>query len=359
MSAHKYALYRVNEKLYDYALDGLPENCTPLEEARYIYNRLCKRLCYSLDYYIEELQTDSFFAPVRNKMSSIHYVETVDGEQNKDVVCFVFGAILSYILWDRNLIDEEDFADNMHYSEHQAGHFDTAHTPVTCKIDGVRLRIDGVMGIDMDLSIAKYGNHVLRGWREGLLGNDPVAEAKLSALIQREKAEIEERERRQNLYKKFKLSQGEYNRLSLQEKTNLFFECMQDIPAYSFQSLSFVAEVFKNIFSSYLGSGFTKRVDSTFILENGQIKELFFLNERGYKNMEGGENFDSLKIYEISLKDKSITPHTRESAVSKVMSENCRVITSNPAKRLGSEMMNYASPFTPNFIPSSGGKSEK
>ncbi len=41
--------YKVNEKLYNYAVSEVPENATPLEEARHIYTRLCKKLCYSIE----------------------------------------------------------------------------------------------------------------------------------------------------------------------------------------------------------------------------------------------------------------------------------------------------------------------
>ena len=359
MEQHKYARYKVNQKLYDYAVADLPEDCSPLEEARHIYNRLCKKLSYSLDYYTEELMFDSPYAPIKRKMSNVNYVETVDGETNKDVVCFVFVAIYSYILWDRDLISEDDFRDNFNLSENQFDYFDLSHRPILCTIDGVRLKIDAVMGIDMDLSIAKYGYHRLNGWREGFRGNTPEAKAKLDALLQKEKEEIDAKIQRQTLYKKLKLSQDEYKKLSLPEKVDLFFEVIKDTPAYSFESLSFVAEAYKNIFSSYMSPGFTKHVDSTFFFENGEVKEYLFVNEKGYKNAEDEENFDSLKIYEISLKDKSITPTTREHLISKVMSQESKVISENTAKRFGSEMMNIASPFTPNFIPNSGGKNGK
>lgn len=359
MTDYKFDSYKVNQKLYDYAVAELPENATPLEEARHIYNRLCKKLSYSLDYYTEEILNSSPFAPVKRKMSNFDYIETVDGEKNKDVVCFVFVAIYSYILWDRGLITEEDFRENFNVSENHYHCFDINHSPITCKIDGVRLRIDACMGIDMDLCIAKYGNHRLKGWREGFLGNEPETKAKLTALLQKEKDEIEAKIQRQNLYKKLKLSQDEYKKLSLSEKVDLFFEVVKDAPAYSFESLSFVAEAYKNIFSSYNPNGQTRYVDSTFIHENGEIKEFLFVNKKGYKNIEGGENFDSLQIYEISLKDKTINEITRNALLQKVLSREGTVISDNPAKRNGSMMMNYATPLSPQYITIQGGKHAK
>lgn len=359
MENFQFDRYKVNQKLYDYAIYGLPKKSTPLEEARYIYNRLCKKLSYSLDYYMEETLSGSPFDPIKRKMSNFAYVETVDGEKNKEVVCYVFVAIYTYILRDRNLISDEDFHENFNISERQFNCFDLNHCPITCSIDGVRLRIDACMGLDMDLCIAKYGYHRLNGWREGWLGNEPEAKARLDALLQREKNQIEEKIAKQNLYKHLKMSKDDYKKLPLSEKVDLFLAAIPDTPTYSFESLSFVAEMYKNIFSSYDPHGNTKYVDSTFVYEKGEVKEYLFVNDKGYKNVEGGENFDALKIYEISLKEKSVKSITREALMRKTVSREGIVISDNPAKRIGSEMLNQATPLSPHYITIPGGKNGK
>ncbi len=355
MKEYTFDRYKVNQKLYDYAIYGLPKKSTSLEEARYIYNRLCKKLSYSMDYYISDVFDGSPWDPIKQKISNLNYVETVDGEINKDVVCFTFVAIYTYILRDRNLISDKDFHENFNISETNFNCFDPNHSQIECTIDGVKLRIDACMGIDMDLSTAKFGFHILKGWREGFFGNTPEAKAKLDAIIQKEKTNVEEKIQKQNLYKHLKMSKNDYKKFSLSEKVSLFLASMAEIPAYSFESLSFVAETYKNIFSSYDPHGNTRYVDSTFIYENGEIKEYLFVNDQGYKNVEGEENFDSLKIFEISMKDKSIKPITREALMRKTISKQGIVIPpSNLAKRNGSEMMNAGTSLSPNYITIKG-----
>lgn len=356
MENYKFDRYKVNQKLYDYAVAEIPEYASPLEEARHIYNRLCKKLSYSIDYFIEDTLYNSPFSPTKKKMSKLSYVETVDGEENREVVCFVFTAIYAYILYERGLITEEEFRENIHIKYDD---FFTDHTTLECRIDGVRLRIDASMGLDMDLCLAKFGNHQLRGWREGFLGNEREATEKFNALLEKEKASILRKQRREAIYKNLKVGEQSYDKLSFKERCDLFLDSIKEAPAYSLETLSYITEMYDNIFNGQDKLSSNRHVDSTFIFEDGEIKEYLFVNEKGYQNLEGNENFDSLEIYEISLKTKEIKRPTREELLRKTTSEKAIVISNNRAKRNGSEMMNQATSLSPNYITIQGGKNGK
>lgn len=363
MKKSKFTCFSVNPKLYEYAIAELPSNSTPLQEARHIYNRLCKKLNYSVDFYVEEVLTEArnfpLPTPIQNEMSKYAYVETVDGKKNKDVVCFLFSAICSYIFFDRGLISEDDFRNNLLLSETNYLSFENNHQAISCTIDGVHLRIDACMGIDMDLGLAKYGNHILKGWREDFIGNTQQAKDKFLSLLKAESDAIKEKEQQQDLYKCLKISCGDYKKISFDEKLGLFFDAIKDVPEYSFAALTYVSEIYRRIFSSYNINGNTKYIDSTFICENKEVKEYLFVNRKGYKDIEGAENFDNLEIFEISLKDKSIKKTNRMSLLHKILAKESVVFSSKTSKRFGSELMNTGKPASTSSAQITGGRSEK
>jgi len=356
MEKVKFDRYKVNDKLYNYAVSEVPENASPLEEARHIYTRLCKKLCYSIEYFIEDSLYNSPFSPTKKRMSKLSYVETVDGEKNKDVVCFVFTAIYSYILYDRGLITEEDFRENLNIKYDD---FYTDHTSIECRIDDVRLEIDASKGLDMDLCLAKFGYHQLQGWKEQFSGNSPEESEKFYKLLEEEKLKIYKKQMKEKIYKNLKTSEKTYNNLAFREKCNLFLASIQEAPSYSLETLSFITETYKNLFSDKRYSNDTKYVDSTFIYEDGELKEYFFVNEKGYRNNVGEENFDALEIYEISLKDKTIKQTTRDELLFKTNSMHAKVISESFFKRNGSPMMNKATSLSPNYITIQGAKNAK
>ncbi len=363
MKKSKFTCFSVNPKLYEYAIAELPSNSTPLEEARHIYNRLCKKLNYSVDFYVEEVLTEArnlpLPTPIQNEMSKYSYVETKKKKKNKEVVCFLFSAICCYIFFDRDLINEDDFRNNLLLSETNYLSFENNHQPISCTIEGVHLRIDACMGIDMDLGLAKYGNHILKGWREDYIGNTQQAKEKLLSLIKAESDAIKEKEQKQELYKCLKISCSDYKKISFDEKLGLFLDAIKDVPEYSFAALTYVSEIYKRIFSSYNIHGSTKYIDSTFICENKEIKEYLFVNKKGYKDVEGAENFDSLEIFEISLKDKSIKKTDRISLLHKILAKESVVFSSKTSKRFGSELMNTGKPASTPSAQITGGRSEK
>lgn len=356
MEEYKFDRYKVNQKLYDYVLADLPEGSSPLEEAWHIYKRLCKKLTYSVDYYIEDVLDGGPYSPQKRKLSNLSYIETVDGEKNSEVVCFDFVAIYSYILFDRGLISEEDFRENLSI-KYDSFYID--HTEIACRIDDVRLRIDACIGLDMDLNLAKYGNHALRGWKEGFLGNNLEGHAKFQQLMDAEAHEVEEKNARQRLYKGLKISEGSFEKLSLKERVELFFDAIKVAPDYSMAALSYVSETYSNIFSKRDLTAELRFVDSTFILEDNELKEFLFVNPKGYQNKVGCENFDTLQIYEISLKEKRIIPIKREELLRRVFMKESIVFSSNVAKKNGSEMMNVATSLSPSYITIKGSNDGK
>lgn len=350
MEKLKYERYKINQKLYDYAVADLPEGCSKLEEARHIYNRLCKKLEYSLEYFIDDTTNMSQNSKVKRRLSDIGYIETVDGEENKEVVCFLFSAIYTYILYDRDLISAEDMYDNVHIIK---GNFDLAHYPIYCTIDGVRLVIDASNGLDMDLSISKFGYNQLRGWKCGYTNTDEALE-KFEKLLLKEKFEMMKKESLEKAYRALKAKNETLATLSLEERASLFFEGIKESPNYSFESVSYISNLYKNLFSCVDTVDGKRYADLSFGLEDGELKEFFFLNAKGYQNFIGAENFPYLKIYEISLKDKTFKEVDRQELLDKIYFKQLTILTSSGARHSASDMMKKATIAMP-----TGGKNGK
>lgn len=334
--------YTVNKKLYDYALAEMPQNATKLEQAWHIYERLCKRLEYSLEYFIEEQLHPYEQSPKTDKYLSLDYVSTVDGEKNNEVVCFIFTAIFSYILYDQKLISEDDFLLNSHI---YGGKFQNKHALLKCTIDDVPLLIDSSYGMDMDLCRTKYGSGKLNGWRFDFTTDCDIDDAitKLRKIFDKQDERISKLKEKENLYKNLKISEKIFEKLSFDERVSLFFDSIAQAPAYSFSALSYANSTYHNIFSIEESHGSPQYVDSTFIYEDNEVKEYFFVNRKGYIESIGEENFKYLEIYSISLKTKQIEKINREKLIGKTDSKKSIVLSDNEKKKNGSRMMNVGS----------------
>lgn len=345
--------YKVNKKLYDYAIAEMPKDANKLEKAWHIYERLCKTLNYSLDYFIDENSRSYELTPIAKKFLSLDYVETVDGEKNKEVVCYVFTAIYAYILYDQGLITEEDFLQNQNIV---FDHFKNEHSYLNCVVDGVPLRIDSAGGIDMDLCRTKYGSGKLEGWKLNFDVNCDmgIARQKLQKLLEKQEMKLFQTQKKADFYTDLKKSQNDFKRLSFNERISLFFDSIKQTPAYSFSSLSYVNVAYRRIFSLEESRGIPQFVDSTFIYEEDEVKEYLFVNKKGYEAYAGKENFDSLEIYVISLKNKGISKISREKLLYKIDSKESSVFSNNSGKSKGSFMMNTGCTIAPEHSGNGG-----
>ena len=111
---------------------------------------------------------------------------------------------------------------------------------------------------------------------------------------------------------------------------------------------------YRRIFSLEESRGIPQFVDSTFIYEEDEVKEYLFVNKKGYEAFAGKENFDSLDIYAISLKNKDIKKISREKLLYKIDSKESSVFSDNSGKSKGSFMMNAGLATTPKHTGKGG-----
>ena len=82
---------KINRDLEESILKDVPSNYSELEKALFIYQQLCLKTEYALDYYLDEDRVKDEYTKVAN-------LPMVDGKENKDVVCFTFNAIYLKLL---------------------------------------------------------------------------------------------------------------------------------------------------------------------------------------------------------------------------------------------------------------------
>ena len=226
-------LYKVNKQLKNDIFSAIPSDFSHLEQALFIYNELCKRLNYSLGFYIDQPKYEGYFCNPDN-------IEKVDGKTNKDVVCFTFDRIFLRLLLERGLIDDFDFWDNVEYNK-QLGILIPEHKFMLFKIDGKHYRVDASMGVykNSDLSQAKFAGHIINGWKySGASNIDAEKELKLS--IQKVCRFNNKISQDIHEYLKEKSQGSDYKHLSLSNRANMFIHMIvqygheDEIQAFSF-----------------------------------------------------------------------------------------------------------------------------
>ena len=146
----------INKKLEEKILSNIPNDYTNLEKALLIYKRLCETLQYSLDCYLDEKNMLGTFTKIDN-------LKNVDGEKNKDVVCFTFNAILIEMLKRTKVVQDIDHEGYVT----DGTEIMPKHYPVDVTIDNINFIIDGTNGIidNNDLVLCKYSTHKIQGWK--------------------------------------------------------------------------------------------------------------------------------------------------------------------------------------------------
>ena len=147
--------FDINDDLKHNILSDLPKDYSKLEKAILIYKRLCEKLQYSFDYYLEEMKNLNYFRDANN-------LKFVDGEKNKDVVCFTFNAILTQLLLDAKLLNGVD----MSFYQVETNTFPAFHDVLTIYIDDIPYYLDATAGVldNNDLVLSKYSTHKPNGW---------------------------------------------------------------------------------------------------------------------------------------------------------------------------------------------------
>ncbi len=291
----------INQKLKESILKTLPPNYSNLEKAVYIYQQLCLKTEYAMDYYLEEEKVKDNYRDVSN-------LSKVDGEGNKDVVCFTFNAIYLKLLVDAGVIDEQQMEAN---DVGKSDKLSSIHQEVVFDIDGHEYSCDSTYGVldNNDLALLKYSCNKMSGF---LCYYDEEGQQLLEEAIKKVQAKSLSLSDLSKRYNEIKEKEGEVKNKPLSERVDMFLRCVQqgDLD-YSMKSFTHLLKLKQILFTGQeLGKeSVTENIDLVFtkdVKDNEEYKAFLFFNDLGYVNDLGYENFDKLRVFEISLKDQQV-----------------------------------------------------
>lgn len=293
-------LIKINDNLRKNIFSSLPQDYSNLEKALYIYKQLCEKLQYSMEYYVDE---DN----VKSKYANINNLQLVDGEKNKDVVCFTFNAILGELLYEADVCDNLEFL-----SIDKQNNFSTIHDGVLCIIDGIQYFIDATYRVldNNDLILTKYSNFKPSGWE---LCDETQNSEMLNNAI--EKVYSDELNH-SNIVNAYKLQKAEdYLDLPLKKRVDIFLKMSKNFKDYTLGEFNYLLKLKRIIFSNQelngtkdakFGSSIDKMIELSFLKDEktNTLKAFLLYNPKGYTDDKDYENFDSLSIFEIDVKNK-------------------------------------------------------
>ncbi len=299
-------MFKINDTLRQDILADIPEDSSKLKTALTIYARLCQKLDYSMDYLINEQEVKPWFRDPEN-------LQKIDGRENKDVVCFTFNIIFAQLLIDSGVCEETAFPEAW-FIKHDR--ISSAHEPLEFTIDGVYYSVDSTYGVinNCDLTESKYGIPELYGWE---IITDNIEDRQAACNHFNDVADEVIRENTSDFDKavyQYIFNKGDdLVKLPLQERFDMFMELLQKTPPYSVHSLNYLIKLKHSLFTrEECGkSGPLQNFEMSFVKdkETGEFKVLILYNPQGYVDDRGYENFDSLQIYDFSIKDKTVTPN--------------------------------------------------
>ena len=111
----KFKKVKIDENLDNEIKNGMPENASELEQAIYIYIKMCKLLTYDEEYYAVDQKGEA-----TKKHEDINYVSGITPTNNQ-VVCFEFNLIYSKYLNDLGIKFSSDY-ESMLGEAYGAGH---------------------------------------------------------------------------------------------------------------------------------------------------------------------------------------------------------------------------------------------
>ncbi len=313
----------VNSKLKDNIFSRIPKNYSNLEKAIFIYYELCKTLNYSISYLLGGTRATNWFTNIDN-------IKKVDGEKCKDVVCFTFNAIYAKLLIEAGICNES-VLDNISVENNKQ--FSTKHLPLIINIDGFKYVVDSSNGVfdNNDLTLSKYSTHQLCGWKSETLLNSEATKAlnrQLTNAIETVQSDNKNLDMFVESYINLKLLDNSYENVSLDEKVNIFLSAVNCCP-YNILAFNYLLKLKRKLFSN---CEFGKIEDFANIdlffgrnIETNNLDAFLFYNPKGYLAEYGLENFDTLQIYQISLKNKHVRPLTIEAFKRKI--RHCLDIT--------------------------------
>lgn len=315
----------LNEKLKEKILSSIPEDYTPLEKAVYVYYTLCRTLRYSMEFYLDNEKYDPYFEDSNN-------LQKVDGETNKDVVCYTFNVI--YILFLLELekrgvkeIKCEDLPSYLRYDKS----FNGIHQDVRFSVNGVGYSADSTYGVldKNDLVLLKYTNSTIEGI--SVITANPKVEEELKKAIDKVCGNEKNMTDAISLYE----SQTSQEELSLDERVKLFLTLGENNPfGYSVSGLNYMLKLKNSLFTkdeleghrSISGKygGIDLMIEMRFIMnkKTNEYEVYLFYNPEGYTRDKGYENFDSLQVYKLSLKKRKTTKIDLEKFKEEILNDN-------------------------------------
>lgn len=309
-------LVKINETLQNDILSSIPADYSKLEKAIFIYRELCKKLEYSMDFFLDRDKTLQYFITTKN-------IEKVDGIHNKDVVCFTFNVIFIELLYAAKLCDTETFTGFYPFS-YSEDVLDFMHKPVYVAVDGYSYLVDATFGIidNNDLTLSKYSTHKLQGWRTA----DYSPTTLLNSAIEKVCKDDIELNKSINEYVKLKKDNGNYINLPLKDRVKMFLDMSVSGPEYSILSFNYMIKLKHLLFTNEELNPlyhYNVKLDIEFVkdIKTGTYKALVLFNPKGYTDEYGLENFNELSITEIDIKSRTLKPLDLESLREKIESK--------------------------------------
>ena len=310
---------KINKNLEKYLEDNLPKDGDNIYKAMTTYANLCLKLKYSIDYY----KRDNEF--IIKKYRNGENIAFVDGISDNDVVCYFFNYIFVKFLLDHELCDPETREQNgavvfENGSEKLLGL--GSHSRLYLLFDGIPYRVDSTPNYFADLVLLKFKGEGINGWR---LSNKYISETdpeivireqmKLRAHVDMVNEKIFALQKYENLYN---LQQSKTNRFGagFDYRTNLFMQMLEFSPEYSMESIAYISKLELALFNNDERKSDKQKEEVKFVLDNSsgerELKMLFLVNDKGYIDDYGFENFNNLVITEYSLASKKIRRLSRK-----------------------------------------------
>lgn len=310
-------MFQINEKLQKTILQDLPANASNLKKALIIYNKLCQTLNYSMEFYLDCDGYENWFQDIDN-------LKYIDGDNNKDICCFTFNAILMKILLDANIINKSAIKYNPEMLLNKQ-YLNSMHNKLFLPIDGSIFSVDATVGIldNNDLILSKYSSHKINGWKV-LNENNHKSQLDLNNALN----EINNNHKKPNFphIEQILSKCEEYKTLPLEKRFSIFLVLSKFAPEYSILSFNYLLKLKRLLFTDKeLKSSkdqIRQFVDLQFVLDkhSGEFKAIAMLNPKGYVNDKGYENFDNLTIYELSIKNRTISQISKDNLKNKIIS---------------------------------------
>ena len=291
-----YVDFEVNPELEKIVLGSIPKGYYGIKKAIYIYVKLCRTLKYSMDYFVGKQEAIDYFRDPAN-------IKNIDGINNKDVVCYVFNAILMKLYYKADLRDEiSDYG----YRFTDDGKFVDEHFTAQAQIASFWSDFDGTKGRikDNDLTALKYSDKVPTGWKMHDKRIEKFFDETLHEVIAENPVEMSNQE--EYLKKVAAKFNGKQNEYPLKDRVDLFLRSIDiaDNELFGFNNLIVLSDLLFTQDERTYNKNDSEKDNIYFkIVKEKATSELKCLLY--YKNSKIKDLDKQLKIYEISVSDQT------------------------------------------------------